>query len=427
MSKADAALHVLINGRRIGGLQPDKTGALRFSYDGDWLAAGRHPLSLSMPVERRDHGTEQTAAFFWGLLPDNAQILEGIARRSERGGPCSPNSLARMLAKVGMDCAGAVQVVREEDLIEAVEGGEEVVLRDAQIAEALRRLAIHPAPQRMVNHEGQFSLAGAQPKLAYRKTASGWAEPSGRIPTTHIFKPANPRFDGLVETEHVCMAAASRLGLQVAHSEIRYFEDVSVIVVERYDRIEGRRIHQEDMCQAAGIRPGRKYETDGGPGIDGILTLLAASSSPQEDHRRFVDALILNWLLLGTDAHAKNYSLLITDRQIRLAPLYDIASYYPFMGDHVPKLAMRIGRRRQQDHIRRQNWLQHGFKTDYLDERMHEMIAQLPDALADAIRACNAHGVRHPALAITLAKTGDFCKWAAAHYNLGLIGKDFPP
>ena len=60
--------------------------------------------------------------------------------------------------------------------------------------------------------------------------------------------------------------------------------------------------------------------------------------------RRFADALIWNWLIGGTDAHAKNYSLLLAGNQIRLAPLYDIASALPY-GTHERKLrfAMKLG------------------------------------------------------------------------------------
>jgi hypothetical protein len=45
---------------------------------------------------------------------------------------------------------------------------------------------------------------------------------------------------------------------------------------------------------------------------------------------RFAGALAFNWLIASTDAHAKNYGLLLAGRQIRLAPLYDIASILPY-------------------------------------------------------------------------------------------------
>ena len=59
---------------------------------------------------------------------------------------------------------------------------------------------------------------------------------------------------------------------------------------------------------------------------------------------QFADALIWNWLIAGTDAHAKNYSVLLAGRQVRLAPLYDVASGLPY-AVHEKKLrfAMKIG------------------------------------------------------------------------------------
>lgn len=59
---------------------------------------------------------------------------------------------------------------------------------------------------------------------------------------------------------------------------------------------------------------------------------------------RFVDALAYNWIIGGTDAHAKNYSLLLDGEGVLLAPLYDVASILPCRG-FAPKakLAMKIG------------------------------------------------------------------------------------
>ena len=60
---------------------------------------------------------------------------------------------------------------------------------------------------------------------------------------------------------------------------------------------------------------------------------------------RFADALVFNWLIAGTDAHAKNYSFLLAGNQIRLAPLYDIASILPYddSNGHTVKLSMKVG------------------------------------------------------------------------------------
>jgi len=97
--------------------------------------------------------------------------------------------------------------------------------------------------------------------------------PTGRNATTHIVKPALPYLADQDVNEHLCLRAARKLGLRVAHSEIMQFGNERAIVLRRYDRAqrpdgEVLRIHQEDFCQALAVPPSRKYEReDGGPGV----------------------------------------------------------------------------------------------------------------------------------------------------------------
>jgi serine/threonine-protein kinase HipA len=137
----------------------------------------------------------------------------------------------------------------------------------------------------------------------------------------------------------------------MCHRTVARFGEESAIVVDRYDRhpADGRliRIHQEDMCQALGINPARKYQNEGGPGPRDIAHLFRDVMPPlvaDEAVWRFFDALAWNWLVAGTDAHAKSYSLLLAGSEVRLAPLYDVASALPY-GAHERKLrfAMKIG------------------------------------------------------------------------------------
>jgi hypothetical protein len=130
------------------------------------------------------------------------------------------------------------------------------------------------------------------------------------------------------------------------------FEDVTTIAVTRYDRIrraEARgetltyRVHQEDFCQALRVHPSLKYQNQGGPSPKAIVDLLRANvPGPRHDRdlATFLDALILNWLIGGTDAHAKNYSILIGGGGlVRPAPLYDLASVLAY-ADVDPRKAM---------------------------------------------------------------------------------------
>jgi serine/threonine-protein kinase HipA len=160
--------------------------------------------------------------------------------------------------------------------------------------------------------------------------------PSGRVPTTHILKPPTGEWDGHAENEHFSLHLARAAGLIVPNSTVQHFGDEIAIVVERYDRVRsgGRwsRIHQEDMCQALGLHPTSKYESDGGLGVRTIAELLRQqSSNPEEDVQSFVDAIAFNRLIAGTDAHAKSYALLLSGSgAVRLAPLYDLASILPY-------------------------------------------------------------------------------------------------
>ena len=170
-------------------------------------------------------------------------------------------------------------------------------------------------------------------------------------------------------------------------------------MVTRYDRrldADGiiARVHQEDLCQALRAPPSDKYQNEGGPTPAQIVRLLRNAMPPRvgEDAvGRFADALIWNWLLGGTDAHAKNYSVLLAGDQARLAPLYDIASALPY-GTHERKLrlAMKVGSS-YEVYPQRTRWPEAardlGLDAAALVDRALELARIAPEALADAVGA----------------------------------------
>src|SRR5580704_12648103 len=329
--KKTPELIAILDGREMGRVTRDNRARLTFTYNEDWRTAeNAYPLSISMPLALAQHANARIDTFLWGLLPDNQLVLDQWARKFH----VSARNAFSLISAVGEDCAGAVQFVRPERL-EAILGAvppEIEWLTEANIAQRLRALREDHSAWRIPRDTGQFSLAGAQPKTALLFENGRWGVPSGRVPTTHIFKPPTGDLDGHVENEHFCLELARALGLPVVDSRIMRFQDEIAIVVERYDRVRTetglRRVHQEDMCQAFAIPPTRKYQNEGGPGIRDIVALLTTNStSSAEDVATFLDSVAYNWLIVGTDAHAKNYALLIgAEGRIRLAPLYDVAS-----------------------------------------------------------------------------------------------------
>jgi serine/threonine-protein kinase HipA len=297
-------------------------------------------------------------------------------------------------------------------------------LDEAGVAERLRALRADHSAWRLARDAGQFSLAGAQPKTALTCENGRWGVPSGRTPTTHILKPPTGGFDGHAENEHVCLHLASAMGLITASSQVRKFEDQVAIVIERYDRHRTDaglvRVHQEDMCQALAILSAVKYENEGGPGARRIVELIRTfSGRPEDDVRRFVDALAFNWLIGGTDAHAKNYSMLIgAEGRARLAPLYDIASIltYDFDPQKI-RSAMKIGGEYRMRDIGPRQWRKLAaelrLEEDELVERIGGFARMLPDALSDIARAAEADGLDHPLIERLSAAVTDRAKRCA--------------
>jgi serine/threonine-protein kinase HipA len=399
-------LLVYLNETPLGVLRRDSKGKLLFRYDDDYLSRGPGiPLSLSMPLFEREHRDERVTPFLWGLLPDNALLLQRWASRFH----VSASNPFALLREIGEDCAGAIRFLPSERAAEASRGGL-VPLTTEDIARRLSELKRDPSLAREPADVGRFSLAGAQAKTAFQKKEGRWFLPSGSEPTTHIFKPPRPDLAGHVENEHFCLRFAARMGLRSAHSEVVRFDDELAIVVERYDRtsVGGKlvRIHQEDMCQALSIHPGRKYESEGGPGIPKIMDLLNYSSDSAQDRDRFMEAIVLNYILVGSDAHAKNYSLLLGSRgAVRLAPLYDIASLLPYASRPRDfRMAMRVDRAYRDDQIFPHHFVKMARQCEYPVKRLQTLIVDFleraPAVASETRQELLESRVQHPVVDI---------------------------
>ena len=385
-------LTVLMDGRVAGTIDDsDNTGPAMFSYAEGYNAT---PLSVSaQDVRRRFDATH----WIDGLLADNDAVRERW--RSDYGAP-SARPIDLLATAIGWDCAGAVQFCRPEHLDAlTVRGGSLSPLTESQVARIIARLRSDFTAWSSGPAAAAFSLAGAQSKTALRYSEGRWYRPFGDAATTHILKPAPSQWPDLDIVEHLSCAAAANLGLPTAKTECSYIGDERVLIVTRYDRRpapngEIARVHQEDLCQALDVSPERKYQNMGGPTPAEIASLLRAhSTQPDEDVERFRDALIYSWLIAGTDAHAKNYSLMLAGNQVRLAPLYDVCSFLPYRGDgpvgKIP-LAMRIGRDYRITKADRANaWKRTAEAMEMLPgetlERVADLAGRLPDALAAAI------------------------------------------
>ncbi|MDO5043565.1 MAG: type II toxin-antitoxin system HipA family toxin [Slackia sp.] len=303
-----------------------------------------------MPLSTRTYHNDVVLPYLWGLLPEDPFVRRRIAAANG----VSPNNPFALLSIIGLDCPGAVQFclpesdkTREEQL---------VPVSDAEIAQRLS-LGRNNASGWIAENE-HWSLGGQQNKFALRKRGGAWFSCGGGAATTHIFKSGVRGLAHQALNEYICMRLAAECGIDTAKVEYHEFEGrhgiEPAIVIERYDRLiigeSVSRLHQEDLCQALGCLPDNKYAADGGPGCqDALRLLMSTGPTAQSNVASFLQMLFFNHLLAATDAHAKNYSLMLrADGAHHLAPLYDIASIAPYI-EHAqwkmkpPKLAMSIG------------------------------------------------------------------------------------
>lgn len=401
MTAGDQVLGVFIGEMEAGTVVQERNGRLRFAYTPGYAHRDDAiPLSLSMPLTEESHPHDRIHPWLWNLLPDNEIVLERWARRF---GVSARNAFS-LLREIGEDCSGAVRFVVGGES-RSRDGGRRK-LESEEIARRLQALARDPALGRESRDPGQFSLAGAQTKTALQFDGSAWYLPWGSEPTTHILKLPRADPSGHLENELFCMRLAAAMEMPVAPTEIMTFGHERALVSRRYDRtrIGDRwvRVHQEDACQALAVHPARKYENDGGPGIVEIMELLNRTSKPVDDRKRFIEAIVFNYLILGSDAHAKNFSLLLGPHgQIRLAPLYDIASLLPYASQRSDfRFAMRIGRHYRDEQIQRRHFASAARACEFPVAEMMETLSRqaerIPDAMSGVAAELSESGITHP-------------------------------
>ncbi|ALB68994.1 HipA protein [Cronobacter dublinensis 1210] len=380
----------------------------RLEYLPEWTedAQGR-PLSLSLPFTPGNQPYRGTRVrdYFDNLLPDS----EGIRRRLAMRYQAHSLDPFDLLAELGRDCVGAIQLLRADEQPESLFAIRARPLSTVDIAAMLRHTAQAFPGQQGEEETLRLSIAGAQEKTALLWHNGQWCLPEGNTPTTHIFKlplglVGNMQADmrTSIENEWLCSQLLAAYDIPVARTQMAQFEEQKVLIVERFDRRLSRdkqwwlRLPQEDMCQALGVSPLRKYQSDGGPGIGDIMTILSRSEQARADRATFFRAQIVFWILAATDGHAKNFSIAhLPGNRYHLTPLYDVLSAWPVIGPgnnqiawQKCKLAMAVRGSSNYYHlsqIRRRHWLRQGELAGLSHAQVTAMVDALIAATPDVI------------------------------------------
>lgn len=315
-------------------------------------------ISLSMPFQPGNlpHKGDVVGNFFDNLLPDSDKIRQRIQQNYE----ANSSSTFDLLAEIGRDCVGAIQLLPEGA---EPEGWDRIASRPLSDLDVEGHLTAAVSTKLPSEERGEFriSIAGAQEKTALLWHNDQWHLPLGATPTTHIMKLALGRIGNMqadmsrsIENEWLCSRIMQAYDIETAHCEMAKFGNTKALVVQRFDRKLSAnggywlRLPQEDMCQALGYPPTLKYGSEGGPGMSRVLELLRGSRLADPDRRAFYKSQILFWMLAATDGHAKNFSIFHeASGTYRMTPLYDVLSAWPIIGEranhlswHDAKLAM---------------------------------------------------------------------------------------
>lgn len=169
----------------------------------------------------------------------------------------------------------------------------------------------------------RIAVTGVQPKLSLtlqkekghsRLTIVGlWGE--------FILKPQHQGYAMMPETEDLTMHLAGLFKIPVCNHTLLQASNGSMVYIgRRFDRVEGRKIHVEDLCQLSEFLTENKYKSS----YEKAGKLVAYYCHKGLDLLGYFDLVLFSYLCGNNDMHLKNFSLLHQPEGIVLSPAYDL-------------------------------------------------------------------------------------------------------
>lgn len=368
----------------VGYLEDKPDSGLQFQYADEWTnALDAFQISPEFPVQQGVFVGQTVTDFFENLLPEG-QVREFI----EKSEHLSKGNIFGLLERLGGDTAGALSFLPHGQPVDAEPRYTRLTI------EELKSLlqGTHGVPLGIVGDESRMSLSGAQDKATVFVDSDGsFLLPLDTAPSSHILKPSidNRIAPCTAINEGLVMMLARRVGLNVP--DVRYIPELDALLIHRYDRRLGsdgclQRLHQNDLCQLAGRSSSKKYEAEGGLSLRQCFdVVLKYSAKPDADRVALAEWVVFNLVVGNMDSHAKNVSLLLdAERQMRIAPFYDLLStrVYPNLSQ---KFAFKIGGENRPDWIMERHWQRFaneiGIKPEALAHLREGMAAEILNTL----------------------------------------------
>lgn len=175
--------------------------------------------------------------------------------------------------------------------------------------------------QEAMQRASRLSIQGVQPKISavlnLKESRFDIVDAKGRF----ILKPQSD-FPEIPENEDLTMHLAQIAGMKVPLHGLIYAKDRSLVYfIQRFDR-QGRskKIHVEDFAQLMGANRETKYSSS----MEKVANILDHFCTfPMVEKVELFKRTIFNFLVGNEDMHLKNFSLIVQDDIVQLAPVYD--------------------------------------------------------------------------------------------------------
>lgn len=318
----ESSYSVLLEEMHVGTLV-QRGDFVRFMFDDDyWRRPRRRVLGAWFEDNPRmvQRAALRLPVWFSNLLPEGQQ-RQWIA--VERG--VSVDREMELLAQVGNDLPGAVRVILNSDVGEWLETGQDDLT------------PAHPAEKNMGL---KFSLAGVGLKFSMVSRGERLTLPATDELGDWIVKFPHENYRQVPENEHAMMALARDAGIEVPRTRLITRSSLPnslsqawpngeqfAYAVERFDRLDGRRVHIEDFAQVRGFYPQAKYS-----GSFETVMNLAYRRIDYASLDEAVRRVAFNVLIGNGDAHLKNWSFRYADgKKAQISPAYDLVSTFPYL------------------------------------------------------------------------------------------------
>jgi serine/threonine-protein kinase HipA len=352
----------------VGRLARTKHGAT-FEYDDAFLASGAPGIAFRLPraTKRFETAGVNLHTFFAGLLPEGIR-LQALVRQVKT----SQDDLFSLLVAAGADCVGDVSVAETGTLPEertpSVDTKRIDSISFAEVLEKSLRTTKEPA------------IPGVQEKVS----AAMISLPLRARAAAYILKLNPPSVPKLVENEHFFMTLARKCGLAAAETRLVFDRDGrSGLLVTRFDRRAGDRLHQEDACQLLDRYPADKYLLS----VRELMDAMDVCSAPMIARARLLRLVAYSYVIGNGDLHGKNVSVRVADGLVELTPAYDVLSTVPY-GD----LRMALKMDGCDANLRRRSFVAMGERFKIPKPATTAMLHEILEATGPALKQLDAIG-----------------------------------